>query len=77
MPQTVGRPPIGRVKRPKFALLVAVPCVGPLAASLTERSLDDLKLVVVRGNGTVSVQAVIARHVHAEPIERNVPKCPL
>jgi hypothetical protein len=25
----------------------------------------------------VSVQAVIARHVHAEPIERNVPKCPL
>jgi len=34
--------------------------------------MDDLKLVIVSRDGTVSVQASAERNVHAESVERNV-----
>jgi hypothetical protein len=61
----------------EFALLVPVPWRCPLAASVTERPFDDLKLVIVRSDGTVNVQAIVERNVYAEPIERSIAKRPL
>ena len=36
----------------------------------------DLKLVIVRSDGTVNVQAIVLRNVNAEPIERDDAKRP-
>ena len=51
-----------------------MPGVGPFAGSMTERAVNCLKLVIVGGNRTVKVRAIIPRHVHAEPIERHITK---
>ena len=56
----------------EFALLVPVPWRCPLAASVTERPLDDLKLVIIRSDGTVKVQTITPGNVYAEPIGRSV-----